>query len=178
MIHRHTHTAERNRIATPTKMAFIATGATQLPDPTPGEYEAQIVEAEHDWINEKEILELSLRVNTSVSLVRCTLWKTQNSVPVLESAMHSVGRRLKKGEPFDPVAADFLGKTCRVRIGFNKRGYMDVLRWLPPKASEPGSHPVNDRIPERGNFNPPAPVPSRTALPPLLEESDSDDIPF
>ena len=77
----------------------------------------------------------------------------------------------------DPTPELFTHRTCRVRIGTNKRGYKDVTYWIPPKPATrtPTPHNITHDILAGPRSKPAFTRPSRTASPTRLND---DDIPF
>lgn len=48
----------------------------------------------------------------------------------------------------DPAPELFAHRTCKVRIGTNKRGYKDVMFWIAPKVEKTTPAPANRSTPQ------------------------------
>lgn len=104
---------------------------------SPGVHIVEITRAENGFSNGKRLIELTLELSPEFWPVQTRVWKTQNSIGVMQSVLCSAGYDIQPGQRFTFAPAQLVSRLCRVRIGKNDRGYLDVLRWLPPKQVEP-----------------------------------------
>jgi hypothetical protein len=102
----------------------------------------------------------------------------------MQSVLSSAGYYIQPGQRFTFGPEQLLSRLCRVRIGKNDRGYLDVLRWLPPKENGT-SHPEQGA--DEWDAPSTAPVkqppvnnaPARAAVAPIAATAlDDDDLPF
>ena len=151
---------------------------------SPGVHTVEITRAENGFSNGKRLIELTLELSPEFWPLQTRVWKTQNSVGVMQSVLRSAGHDIEPGQRFTFGPEQLLSRLCRVRIGKNDRGYLDVLRWLPPKENgaarpeqsddewdAPSTAPMNPQLPNR--------APARPAVAPIAATAlDDDDLPF
>ena len=151
---------------------------------SPGVHIVEITRAENGFSNGKRLIELTLELSPEFWPLQTRVWKTQKSVGVMQSVLRSAGHDIEPGQRFTFGPEQLLSRLCRVRIGKNDRGYLDVLRWLPPKETGP-SHPEQGAdewaAPSTAPVKQP-PVnnaPARAAVAPVAAAAlDDDDLPF
>jgi hypothetical protein len=103
---------------------------------TPGVHIVEITRAENGFANGKRLMELTLELSAEFWPVQTRVWKTQNSVGVMQNVLRSAGYVIEPGQRFTFAPEQLVSRMCRVRIGKNDRGYLDVLRWLPPRQGD------------------------------------------
>jgi hypothetical protein len=162
---------------------------TAIPQPvreqiSPGIHTVEITRAENGFANGKRLVEITLELSPDFWPVQTRVWKTQNSVGVMQNVLRSAGYDIQPGQRFTFGPEQLVSRMCRVRIGKNERGYLDVLRWLPPRHSESAQPEPNDSewdAPEHGESrgSSPAGAPLKpTGSPISKNDLDGDDLPF
>jgi hypothetical protein len=148
---------------------------------SPGVHIVEITRAENGIANGKRLIELTLELSPDFWPLQTRVWKTQNSIGVMQSVLRSAGHDIEPGQRFTFGPEQLLSRLCRVRIGKNDRGYLDVLRWLPPKQAEPAEPDSEWDAPSTAPVKQP-PVnnaPARAAVAPIAAAAlDDDDLPF
>jgi hypothetical protein len=99
----------------------------------------------------------------------------------MQSVLRSAGHDIEPGQRFTFGPEQLVSRLCRVRIGKNDRGYLDVLRWLPPKQAEPAEPDSEWDAPSTAPVQrqPVNNAPARAAVAPIAATAlDDDDLPF
>ena len=168
--------------------AFTAIAQPVREQISPGVHTVEITRAENGFSNGKRLIELTLELSSEFWPLQTRVWKTQNSIGVMQSVLRSAGHDIEPGQRFTFGPEQLISRLCRVRIGKNDRGYLDVLRWLPPKESGSG-HPeqgadewdAQSTAPSTAPMNPRLPnsAPTKPAVAPIAATAlDDDDLPF
>jgi hypothetical protein len=148
---------------------------------SPGVHTVEITRAENGIANGKRLIELTLELSPDFWPLQTRVWKTQNSIGVMQSVLSSAGYDIQPGQRFTFGPEQLLLRLCRVRIGKNDRGYLDVLRWLPPKQAEPVEPDSEWDAPSTAPVKrqPANTTPARPAAAPIAATAlADDDLPF
>ena len=148
---------------------------------SPGVHTVEITRAENGFSNGKRLIELTLELSPDFWPLQTRVWKTQNSIGVMQSVLSSAGYEIQPGQRFTFGPGQLVSRLCRVRIGKNDRGYLDVLRWLPPKQVEPVEPDSEWDAPSTAPVKqqPVNNAPARPAVAPIAATAlDDDDLPF
>lgn len=80
--------------------------------------------------------------------IYATLWMSEKAKAgsYWQNLRHALGLQTNPGRP-----EQIMGKTARITVDANDRGYMEVVRWSPAPAEMPA------REPKPPTFNPPVP---------------------
>ena len=81
---------------------------------SPGVHIVEITRAENGIANGKRLIELTLELSPEFWPLQTRVWKTQNSIGVMQSVLSSAGYDIQPGQRFTFGPEQLLSRLCRV----------------------------------------------------------------